>query len=76
MTPMSEIREAVIVDTARTAFGKRNGALAPWHPTDLLGFTLRTILERNDIAETLGDPTSPDCKECVHKSLPSKLTGN
>src|SRR5947208_1784825 len=49
MTSVSEIREAVIVDCARTAFGKRNGALAPWHPTDLLGFTLKTILERNDI---------------------------
>src|SRR4051794_1632698 len=42
-------REAVIVDCARSAFGKRKGALAGWHPTDLLGFVLRTIVERNDI---------------------------
>src|SRR3954468_9456948 len=42
-------REAVIVDCARSAFGKRNGALAGWHPTDLLGFVLRTVGERNDI---------------------------
>ena len=42
-------REAVIVDCARTAFGKRKGALAEWHPTDLLGLVLRTIVERNDI---------------------------
>ena len=42
-------REAVIVDCARTAFGKRKGALAGWHPTDLLGLVLRTIVERNDI---------------------------
>jgi acetyl-CoA acyltransferase len=42
-------REAVIVDCARTAFGKRKGALAEWHPTDLLGLVLRTIVDRNDI---------------------------
>src|SRR5207248_8778703 len=32
-----EAREAVIVDTVRTAVGKRKGALANWHPSDLLG---------------------------------------
>jgi acetyl-CoA acyltransferase len=42
-------REAVIVDGARSAFGKRKGALAEWHPTDLLGLVLRTLIERNDI---------------------------
>jgi acetyl-CoA acyltransferase len=47
LTGVSEIREAVIVDTARTAFGRRKGALASWHPADLLGFTLRTLVERN-----------------------------
>src|SRR6266487_3222428 len=44
-----EAREAVIVDTVRTAVGKRKGALANWHPADLLGFTLRSLLERNDV---------------------------
>jgi acetyl-CoA acetyltransferase family protein len=39
-------REAVIVDTCRTAFGKRGGALATWHPTDLLGFALKEMLTR------------------------------
>jgi acetyl-CoA acyltransferase len=43
------VREAVIVDCARSAFGKRKGALADWHPTDLLALVLRTIVERNDI---------------------------
>ena len=42
-------REAVIVDTVRTPIGKRKGALAGWHPTDLLGFTLRSLLERHDV---------------------------
>ncbi len=41
-----EAREAVIVDTLRTPIGKRKGALAAWHPTDLLGFTLNGLLER------------------------------
>jgi acetyl-CoA acyltransferase len=49
------MREAVIVDTTRTAIGKRKGALAGWHPTDLLGFTLRSLLERNDV-----DPATID----------------
>jgi len=44
-----EAREAVIVDTVRTAVGKRKGALADWHPSDLLGLTLRSLLERNDV---------------------------
>jgi acetyl-CoA acetyltransferase len=47
--PSMEVREAVIVDTLRTAFGKRKGALAHWHPTDLLGFALRALIERNDL---------------------------
>jgi acetyl-CoA acyltransferase len=42
-------RQAVIVDVARTAFGKRKGALAGWHPTDLLGFTLRSLVERRGL---------------------------
>jgi acetyl-CoA acyltransferase len=41
-------REAVIVDCARSPFGKRKGALAEWHPTDLLGTVLRALIERND----------------------------
>ena len=40
------MREPVIVDVVRTTFGKRGGALANWHPADLLGFALTTLLER------------------------------
>lgn len=46
---MPEVREAVIVDTLRTAIGKRKGALAGWHPTDLLGHALSELLERTDV---------------------------
>jgi acetyl-CoA acetyltransferase family protein len=42
-------RDAVIVDVVRTAMGKRGGALANWHPVDLLGFTLKALLERTGV---------------------------
>jgi hypothetical protein len=39
--------------------------------------TLRHIqidaVERDDIAERLGDPASPDCGESDHESLPSQI---
>ena len=54
-------REAVIVDCARTAFGKRKGALAGWHPTDLLGLVLRTMIERNDFDPALVDDVVGGC---------------
>jgi acetyl-CoA acetyltransferase family protein len=44
-----EMHEAVIVDTVRTPIGKRKGALAGWHPTDLLAFTLRGLIDRTGI---------------------------
>lgn len=44
-----EIREAVIVDTVRTPIGKRKGALAGWHPTDLLGHTLSALVDRTGV---------------------------
>ena len=43
------MREPVIVDVVRTAFGKRGGALANWHPADLLGFALTTLIERTGV---------------------------
>src|SRR6476619_5087425 len=44
-----DANEPVIVDVVRTAFGKRKGALSGWHPTDLLGFTLKSLLERTGV---------------------------
>jgi acetyl-CoA acyltransferase len=55
------VREAVIVDTARTAIGKRKGALSNWHPTDLLGHCLRTIIERNDLDPAIVDDVVGGC---------------
>src|SRR5215813_3199433 len=56
-----DIREAVIVDTARTAIGKRKGALATWHPTDLLGFTLNALVEKTGIDPGLVDDVVGGC---------------
>ena len=39
-------REAVIVEAVRTPLGKRNGKLKDHHPVDLLGSTLKVIVER------------------------------
>ncbi len=46
---VSSGREAVIVDVVRTNFGKRNGALAHWHPVDLLAFALTHLVERTGV---------------------------
>src|SRR5580700_8304143 len=49
MARAGEQREAVIVDTVRTAFGRRGGALANWHPVDLLAFTLQNLVTRTGV---------------------------
>ena len=54
-------REAVIVDVARTAFGRRKGALAGWHPADLLGFTLRQLVDRTGVDPELLDDVVCGC---------------
>jgi len=54
-------REAVIVDTLRTPVGKRKGALAGWHPTDLLGHTLRSLVDRHDVDPGLVDDVVGGC---------------
>ncbi len=56
-----EPREAVIVDTLRTAIGKRKGVLAGWHPADLLGFALRSLVERNDVDPGVVDDVVGGC---------------
>src|SRR5579872_2168389 len=42
-------REPVIVDARRTFFGKRGGALATWHPVDLLAYTLKHVVEETGV---------------------------
>jgi acetyl-CoA acyltransferase len=55
------MREAVIVEAVRTPIGKRKGKLAGWHPTDLLGHTLKALLERSGVGASLIDDVVGGC---------------
>jgi acetyl-CoA acyltransferase len=54
---------AVIVDALRTPSGKGKpgGALADWHPVDLLGTVLRELVARNDLDPALIDDVIGGC---------------
>ena len=52
---------AVIVDAVRTAGGKRNGKLSGWHPADLAGEVLKSLVERNDLDPALIDDVIMGC---------------
>jgi acetyl-CoA acyltransferase len=54
---------AVIVDALRTPSGrgKPGGALAQWHPADLLGTVLRELVARNDLDPALIDDVIGGC---------------
>ena len=41
--------EAYVIDSVRSAIGKRGGALADVHPADLGATVLRAVLERNEV---------------------------
>ncbi|UTT51101.1 MULTISPECIES: thiolase family protein [Rhodococcus] len=43
------IRDAVIVGAVRTPVGRRGGVLSAWHPVDLLGQTLRELVDRTGV---------------------------
>src|SRR5258708_21622468 len=58
---LMEVREAVIVDVVRTAFGKRKGALSGWHPADLLGFALKAIIDRAGVDPELIEDVVAGC---------------
>jgi acetyl-CoA acyltransferase len=57
------MREAVIVDAIRTPIGKGKpgGALSGWHPADLLGEVLRTLVERADLDPARVDDVITGC---------------
>ena len=56
-----DMREAVIVDAVRTPVGRRDGALKGWHPVDLLGHVLNTIVQRNRLDPALIDDVIAGC---------------
>ncbi|MEI7887563.1 MAG: thiolase family protein [Actinomycetes bacterium] len=53
--------EAVIIDVVRTAGGKRNGALAGWHPVDLAAEALKALAERNSLDPAIIDDVIMGC---------------
>ncbi|HEY1526430.1 MAG TPA: thiolase family protein [Candidatus Angelobacter sp.] len=54
-------REAVIVDAVRTPLGRRDGMLKGWHPVDLLGFTLNSLVARNKLDPARIDDVIAGC---------------
>jgi len=55
------LREAVIVDAVRTPVGRRNGMLKGWHPVDLMGAVLQTLVERTGLDSGLIDDVIVGC---------------
>ncbi|HYL75014.1 MAG TPA: thiolase family protein [Bryobacteraceae bacterium] len=55
------MREAVIVDAVRTPVGRRDGGLKGWHPVDLLGYTLKTLMQRTKLDPALVDDVIAGC---------------
>ncbi|MET0626924.1 MAG: thiolase family protein [Acidimicrobiia bacterium] len=52
---------AVIVDALRTPMGRRQGALAAWHPVDLGAHVLRALVERVGVDPALLDDVIVGC---------------
>ncbi|HVL33863.1 MAG TPA: thiolase family protein [Actinomycetota bacterium] len=55
------MREAVIVEAVRTPLGRRGGALKDIHPVDLLGMTLKELVERAKIEPSLVEDVVGGC---------------
>ena len=55
------MNEVVVVDAARSAVGKKEGALGYVHPTDTLGPVIMAVLERNGIASEQVDQVVGGC---------------
>ena len=58
-------REAVIVEAVRTPVGRRDGALARWHPVDLLAHVLRALVERAGVDPGTLDDVLAGCVNAV-----------
>jgi acetyl-CoA acetyltransferase family protein len=58
---VSTVNEAVIVEAVRTPHGRRNGALANWHPVNLLAETLTALIDRTGIDPALVDDVITGC---------------
>jgi acetyl-CoA acyltransferase len=61
MATRSAQREAVIVEAIRTPIGRRNGRLKGWHPVDLMGQVLASLIERTGLDASLVDDVIVGC---------------
>ncbi|HVM14504.1 MAG TPA: acetyl-CoA C-acyltransferase [Egibacteraceae bacterium] len=59
------MRAAVIVEAVRTPVGKREGALAGWHPADLLGHVLTGLVDRAGLDPGVVDDVIGGCVDQV-----------
>ncbi len=55
------MEDVVIVDAARSAVGRKNGALGLVHPTDTLGPIMMKMLERNNVSSDQVDQVIGGC---------------
>jgi acetyl-CoA acetyltransferase family protein len=58
---MPRMREAVIIEAVRTPVGRHGGQLQPWHPVDLLAYTLRALMARVPLSTELIDDVIAGC---------------
>lgn len=65
------MRSAVIVDAVRSPIGRRNGFLKDWHPVDLSGRVIESLLERTGV-----DPAQVDDVIWGCVSQTGEQTGN
>ncbi len=65
------MRNAVIVDAVRSPVGRRNGILKDWHPVDLSGHVISTLVERTGL-----DPAQVDDVIWGCVSQTGEQTGN
>src|SRR3546814_16070928 len=64
--------EAYIVEAVRTAGGKRGGRLAGWHPADMAGAVLDSVVARPGmVPAAIGEIGKGSCREgvCQHGVL-------
>lgn len=59
------MRDAYVVDSVRTAVGKRGGALAAVHPADLGAAALRGLMGRNEIDPVVVDDVVFGCCDTI-----------
>ena len=61
MTNMSASQSVVIVNAVRTPIGRRGGGLSTMHPAEVLGVTLKALIERSGIDPAIVEQVVGGC---------------